>query len=450
MIKTITKNKTEFVLKAIFTKKGINKDVIQNKNIITEFISKKEAVIFLGDKNKFSKEDLVTLAKIIAKAKRGYQIDVPSLITQNVNEKFIVTSLVEEYILTNGDVFTLKTVKKEKPGDVNLLGLSKEGKETFKIATKESEMRNWVRSLQVQPLSELNSENYAVILKKELSKYKNLSVKVLDKKQIEALKMGLIIGVNKGSAHEAKVVIAEYKGNPSSKEKTVIVGKGIMYDSGGYALKPGRHMTGMKFDMSGTAIVAGAIRLIADNKPKANYSVVLPLTDNLIGKHAQKNDDVCISMNGKTVEINNTDAEGRLVLADGLTYAIRKLKATRLIDVATLTGAVITALGSTYTGAWTTVEKDWKEVEAAAAAKNELVWRMPFHADFERFIKKSPIADLRNTDMTGKGGSSSAASFLKEFTEGVPYIHFDIAGTADVNNNATGVLVKTLAELANA
>ncbi|MCK5867274.1 MAG: leucyl aminopeptidase family protein, partial [Mycoplasmataceae bacterium] len=236
---------------------------------------------------------------------------------------------------------------------------------------------------------------------------------------------------------------------PSSKEKTTYVGKGIMFDSGGYSIKTGRHMSGMKYDMSGSAIIAGAMKLISKNKPKANISAVLMLTDNSIGTSARSVDGVDISMSGKTVEVNNTDAEGRLVLADGITYAIKKLNTTRIIDVATLTGAVLVALGNTYTGVWTTEEKDWETVSKAAKVKDELVWRLPFHEDFDKYIKNSKIADLRNTDFTGKGGSSSAAGFLRHFTEGKPFVHFDIAGTADVNENATAVMTKTLAEAAN-
>lgn len=449
MIKITTKNKTQFVLKAAFDEKGLNKDVIKKVNTITEFISKREAVIFLGKKADFNKDTLISAAKLLAKTKRDLQIDVKTFITKNVNEAEVVTAITENYIYINGEVYTLKTKKKEEPSNINLINVTANGKKIFVTAKKETEVRNWARSFQVMPPNKLNSVNYADTLKKEFTKIKNVSVKVLNKKQIEELKMGLLLGVNRGSEYDARVVVLEYKGDPSSKEKTVLVGKGIMFDAGGYSIKTGKFMQGMKYDMSGTAIVAGAMKLIADNKPKQNISVVMPLTDNMIGTKAQTVDSVQTSMNGMTVEVNNTDAEGRLVLADAITYSVRKLKATRIIDVATLTGAILVALGHTYVGAWATDDKDWAKFAKAADAKGESVWRMPLHNDFIKYMKGSKIADLKNTDYTGMGGSITAAMFLKEFTEGVPYIHLDVAGTADVNDESTGVMIKTLAEFVN-
>ena len=450
MIKNTTQTKTQFTLTAVYDEKSLNKDIVKNQNQVTEFVCKKEAFIYLGKKDKVTVATMKAVSAILAKTKRDYQIKVETFVTKTVSEEEVVTQLVEQHILANGDVYSMKTKKKEKHATINLLGLSAKGKKAFATSKHETEVRNWVRSFQVMPPNVLNSVNFAQKLKTEFTaKHKNVSVKVLNKKQITELKMGLMLGVNAGSAFDPRVVVLEYKGNPSSKEKTTYVGKGIMFDSGGYSIKTGRHMSGMKYDMSGSAIIAGAMKLISKNKPKANISAVLMLTDNSIGTNARSVDGVDVSMSGKTVEINNTDAEGRLVLADGITYAIKKLNTTRIIDVATLTGAVLVALGNTFTGVWTTEEKDWNTVSKAAEAKGELVWRLPFHEDFDKYIKGSKIADLRNTDFTGKGGSSSAAGFLRHFTEGKPYVHFDIAGTADVDEVSTAVLTKTLAEAAN-
>lgn len=449
MIKQTKINKTLFLLKAVFDGKTLNQDVIKKKNVITEFISKKEAIIYLGDKTKYDKESLKTLATSLTNLNRTYQLDINTFVTKTIKEEDVIIEIVEKYILKNGEVYTLKADKKKTKTDLLLVGLTKSGKDIFKVTERESKAINFAKSFQMMPNNKLNSVNYADELNKIFTPIKNVSVKVLTLPDIKKLKMGLLLGVNRGSEYDARVVVLEYKGLPSSKEKTVAVGKGIMFDSGGFSLKGGGHMSGMKFDMSGTAILAGAMKLISFNKPKTNFSMVFPLTDNMIDKKAQTVDAVQTSMNGKTVEINNTDAEGRLILADGITYAIRNLKATKIIDVATLTGAVISALGSTYTGTWTTEEKDWELVQKSAKAKNELVWRLPFHKDFIKFMKKSPIADLRNTDETGKGGSSSAAMFLKEFTENIPYIHFDIAGTSEINGVAKGALVKTISEMAN-
>jgi leucyl aminopeptidase len=201
------------------------------------------------------------------------------------------------------------------------------------------------------PPNVLNSENFADEVKKDFSKIENVKCRILKRVDIEKLGMGLFLSVNKGSMHEPRLVVLEYKGNPKSKDISALVGKGIMYDSGGYNIKTGGHMKGMKMDMSGAAGVIGAMKAISQLKPKANFVVVAPLTDNRVNGDASMPDMIYKSMNGKTVEVNNTDAEGRLVLADAMTYAIREAKATNITTIATLTGAVLVALGETFTGA---------------------------------------------------------------------------------------------------
>ncbi|MCK5866907.1 MAG: leucyl aminopeptidase family protein, partial [Mycoplasmataceae bacterium] len=249
MIKNTTISKTQFTLKAVYDEKTLNKDIIKNKNQITEFLSKREAVIYLGKKDKVTIETTKIVGSILANVKRDYQIKVSSFVTNKVSEEEIVTQFVEQHVLTNGDVFTMKTKKKEKKITINLLNLTTKGKKAFATSKVETEVRNWVRGFQVMPPNVLNSVNFAQQLKTEfITKHKNIKVKVLNKKQITELKMGLMLGVNAGSAFDPRVVVLEYKGNPSSKEKTTYVGKGIMFDSGGYSLKTGRHMSGMKYD----------------------------------------------------------------------------------------------------------------------------------------------------------------------------------------------------------
>ena len=450
MIKIANQNQELVTLEAVFESKKIHQKVIKIKNHTTEFLDQNKALIYLGKKENFNLEGLKKVARVFKNLKRNYQIDITTFITEKISEKILVREITEAYILEKGNVFNLKTLQKKQKNNLFLLNLTKKGKEQFEVSKTETEVRNWTRSFQIMPPNILNSVKYANELEKEFKKVKNVSVKVLDKKQIKELKMELLLAVNKGSEYEPKVVIVEYNGKPSSKEKTVYVGKGIMFDSGGYSLKPATFIRNMKYDMSGTAIVAGAMKLIAKNKPKANVSIVMPLTDNMIGTKAQTVDAVWTSMNGKTVEINNTDAEGRLILADAITYSVRKLNATRIISVATLTGAMKHALGSAYTGTWTTNDKDWKLINFAAKQKGEKIWRMPFDKAFINGMKKSKIADLFNTNYSDfGGGSAAAAGWLKEFAENVPFVHFDVAGTADVQGNPSGVLVKTLAKFAN-
>lgn len=205
--------------------------------------------------------------------------------------------------------------------------------------------------------------------------------------------MDLLLSVNKGSMYEARVVIIEYNGNPESKEKTVYVGKGITFDAGGYSLKSPKFMLGMKYDMSGSAIVAATMKAIAQLKPKVNAAAIMCITDNRINGDASLPDSVYTSMSGKTVEVNNTDAEGRLVLADGLFYGATKLNATHLIDIATLTGAIVRTLGESHTGIWATSEQAWEDIKKASKIQHELIWRMPFDDDYEAFMKGSVVAD---------------------------------------------------------
>ncbi|UWD34174.1 M17 family metallopeptidase [Mesomycoplasma molare] len=450
MIKFIEKaTNSNFVLEAVFKNENLDKNIIAKKFVITEFISDKKAVIFLGDKSEFSVNDLDELSTQLSSLNRTFEVNLDSFVTENVSLSVIASRILEKNKFLNAKIYNVKTNKKEEEKELfvftkNLKEIEKELKNTEIIV----ESVNFARNLQATPPNICNSEWMAEEVKKQVSQFSNLKVTVLDKKEIEKLNMGLLLSVNKGSMYEPRLVVIEYNGNPDSKEKTVFVGKGITFDSGGYNIKTGRSMLGMKYDMSGAAIVASALNAIGQLNPKANVAAVLSITDNRVNGDANLPDAVWTSMNGKTVEINNTDAEGRLVLADGMTYAIRKLNATNVITVATLTGAILVALGTTYTGAFSTSDKLWSNIEQAAKSQNELVWRLPLHDDFSKFIKKSTVADLKNTDLTGNGGSISAAMFLKEFAEDKNFAHLDIAGTAETGEKPMGVMVKTLVQLA--
>ena len=449
MIKIGIKNKNLFTLKAVIGKKA-NSFVIKKEGFITDDVSKKNSYVYF--KKEILEKNLKTFASELAKKGRDYQVDITSFVSKKLDETKVITIFVDKYIFINGKgIYNAKTKKPDKLKDITLIGVSVVGKAAAKKAKLYAEVVNWTRNLQITPPNLLHSEKLASIYKKDLGVYKNLSIKVLNKKQIQEMKMGLLLSVNSASYYEARVVIVEYLGNPKSKEKTTFVGKGITFDAGGMNLKPGKHMLGMKYDMSGSAVAMGTMKAIAELKPKANVSAIVALTDNVISALASKPDSVYTSMSGKTVEVNNTDAEGRLVLADAITYAVRKMKSTRIVDIATLTGAVVLALGLTFTGVWSTTDKGWNDLNEAAKRANELVWRMPLHSDYFKFMKTSKIADMFNTDYTGYGGASSAAMFLTQFSENVEHIHLDIAGTATAGNKGEGMgpMVKTLVELTN-
>jgi len=232
-----------------------------------------------------------------------------------------------------------------------------------------------------------------------------------------------------------------------------LVGKGITFDSGGISIKPGEGMEKMKYDMAGGATVLGALRAIAALKPAVKVLAVIPLTENLPSGRAQKPGDVQIAMSGKSIEVVNTDAEGRLVLCDALHYA-RQLGATHLIDAATLTGAIVVALGNVHAGAFTNNQKFLDSFLASARAAGEKFWPMPLDDDYRDNIK-SEIADIRNTGKGRGGGAINGALFLKEFVGDVPWVHLDIAGTAWLEESQpglakgpTGIGVRTLVHFA--
>ncbi|AWX69615.1 M17 family metallopeptidase [[Mycoplasma] anseris] len=446
------KRNNDVLLKAIFEEDQLPEHLVKKQGAITEYLKDNLAYIYLGKKADLDYETLYDLAvNLPNQTPRNYQIELASFVGPKLCIKGVVDAFVKGLNFTNANLYNKKTfTKKVNSSQITLLieKPSEEVIEVFKKALILIEAQNFARNLGVTAPNDLNSEQLADYIVKDFKQYQNLKVKVLKRRDIEKLGMGLLLSVNRGSVYEPRVVVIEYNGDPTTNEKTVMIGKGITFDSGGYSLKPSRYMLGMKYDMSGSAIVAATMKAIAQLEPKKNVSAIMCITDNRINGDASLPDSVWTSMSGKTVEINNTDAEGRLVMADGLYYGATVLEATRLIDVATLTGAMVSALGSTYTGIWATSETAWKELKKAADMQHELVWRMPFDDDYAVNIKNSVVADLKNTDLSGLAGSCSAAMFLKEFTNEVEFIHCDIAGTNDIDEKPMFAMVKTLIQLA--
>lgn len=286
----------------------------------------------------------------------------------------------------------------------------------------------------------------------EVAERYGMEVEVLERADMEKLGMGALLGVAQGSANPPKMVIIKYQGCAKWENVISFVGKGITFDTGGISLKPAAGMESMVMDMGGAAAVIGAMDAIGRIKPKVNILAVVPMVENMPDGAAYRPGDVLTSMSGRTIEVISTDAEGRLILADAITYA-KKLGASYIVDLATLTGAVIIALGTHTTGAMTN-NKDWvNQVLQAADEAGELMWELPTF-DVYREQYKSRIADLKNTG--GRhGGTITAGMFLGEFAEDTPWVHLDIAGTAwqekgsDLNpTGATGVMVRTLSRIA--
>jgi leucyl aminopeptidase len=285
----------------------------------------------------------------------------------------------------------------------------------------------------------------------ETAKSYGLELEVLEEAEMKDLGMGSLLGVAQGSAEPAKLIVLRYTPKTASDETIAIIGKGVTFDTGGISIKPSDGMEKMKYDMAGGATTLGAMRAIAQLKPSVNVLGVVPAVENMPGGRAQRPGDVVRSMSGKTIEVINTDAEGRLILCDAISYA-RKLGATKIVDLATLTGAVSIALGDVYVAILGNNQEWIDQVMAASKRAGEKLWQLPLTSEYREQIK-SEIADIKNVGGR-KAGTITAAYFLREFVDDVPWAHLDIAGTAWNENGKshlavgpTGVCVRTLVSL---
>ena len=313
-----------------------------------------------------------------------------------------------------------------------------------------AEATNFARALVNEPANVLTPTELARRAEETAQSF-GLEVDVLDEARMKELGMGSLLGVSQGSAEPARLIVLSYTPNEASQETIAIVGKGLTFDSGGISIKPADGMEKMKYDMAGGATTIAALRAIAQLKPAINVIGLIGAVENMPGGRAQRPGDVVRSMAGKTIEIINTDAEGRLVLADVLAYA-RKLGATKIVDLATLTGAVSIALGDVYVAALGN-NQEWTEAVIEAGKRTgEKIWQLPLDKDYREQIK-SEIADIKNTGGR-KAGTITAAYFLREFVEDTPWVHLDIAGTAWADGvrphqakGPTGVAVRSLIKL---
>jgi leucyl aminopeptidase len=314
-----------------------------------------------------------------------------------------------------------------------------------------AEATNLARDLSNEPSNHLTPTGIAARAI-EVAKANKLEIEVLERGEMEKKGMGSFLSVAKGSAEPPKMIRMSYKGRKGDGYDLALVGKGITFDTGGISIKPAANMEAMKADMTGAASVIAAMGAIGKLRPKANIVAIAPCTENMPGGNATKPGDVVSAMNGRTIEVINTDAEGRLVLADGLCWA-KELGATHIIDVATLTGAVTTALGDVAYGLMTNNDDFCSKLEAAATAAGEKTWRLPMWKEYDEFIK-SDVADCKNTGTRG-AGTIVGAKFLEPFVGDTPWVHMDIAGvdmmSSDkgwVSKGASGYSVRAMINLA--
>ncbi|MCP5432552.1 MAG: leucyl aminopeptidase [Alphaproteobacteria bacterium] len=309
---------------------------------------------------------------------------------------------------------------------------------------------HFVRDLVTEPANILYPEEFARRVK-ELEAL-GLGVEILGPKEMKKLGMGALLGVAQGSVREARLVVLTWNGGPPDAKPLAFVGKGVCFDTGGISLKPPGGMEDMKWDMGGAAVVAGLMRTLALRKAKANAVGILGLVENMPDGNAQRPGDVVTSASGQTIEVINTDAEGRLVLADAVWYVQDRFKPQLIVDLATLTGAIIISLAHEYAGLFSNDDELARRLSEAGIAESEGVWRMPMGDAYDKHLA-SAIADMKNVGPR-EGGSITAAQFIQRFVKDVPWAHLDIAGTVWINEaralhdkGATGYGVRLLNRL---
>ena len=420
-------------------------------------------IIGLGEKTEYNFEGLrratAGIVKAIAKSysKVSMQLD-----------GFVVKSKVEESVTALSEAFYMTTYNfdkyQSKKSAPKLKTLFLESSQKATAAKKAqvaldqgkdiAESVNVARNFVNEPPNVLNSVTYAKEIEKDVkANLKGVKVKILGKAELKKEKMNMFLSVNNGSAHDARLVHLEYTPKKATKKTKHIafVGKGLTFDTGGYSLKPGGSMMNMKFDMAGSATVYGAFRAAVKLGLPVKISCFLGMTDNAVNEHATMPDSIVTARNGKTVEILNTDAEGRLVLGDVLSYA-SDMKPDAVIDAATLTGACLVALGSEVCAVLGNDKKLTDALLKAAGDADEYMWQLPI-VDEWREDMKGTISDLKNIGGSGFGGTAKAAAFLEEFVaKGVSWAHLDIAGVGDSQKHlpycpskgASGIIIRSL------
>lgn len=356
---------------------------------------------------------------------RAKKLKSTALLVSHVKD---LDAVFEGFLFRNYVFERFKKAKDPLVESVHAVGGGREVQAHFERALALCEGITLARDL-INDNAEHVTPTYLAGIAKRLAKDSKSRVRILNRKAIEKEKMGLFLAVNQGSALDPQFIVLEYRGDGRSKDHTVLIGKGVTYDTGGLSLKVSDSMKTMKSDMSGSACVLGVVRAAQALKLKKNITVVIAATDNAIGSRSYRPGDVFTGMSGKTVEVMNTDAEGRLTLADALTYTQKYLNPTRIIDVATLTGACVVGLGEGVCGLMSNDKKMEAAMVKASDKTGERAWPLPLPPEY-RQILDSPIADMRNVGVRW-GGAITAGIFLQEFVEkGMPWAHLDIAGPA--------------------
>jgi leucyl aminopeptidase len=448
-------------LKSFFTISEINsiKEIIKNsnlkKNIISLNLNSKKRIFLINTKKNINTYEIENLGAEFYEYIKNLSIKnlfINSLTLKKENENFI------SYFLHGLKLRSYEFNIYKSNIDKKLLNIYVFIKKFEKIKKNEIKFKaieigtSFARDLVSEPPNILYPKEYV----NRLLKLRKLGIKVTVYNELKLKKLGMnsLLGVGRGSAKESFLVTLEWYGNKKNKKSPLsFVGKGVCFDTGGISLKPAKFMEEMKYDMAGSAVVSGLIQSLAIRKAKVNTIGVVGLVENMPGGNAQRPGDIVKAFNGKTIEVLNTDAEGRLVLADALSFTEKKFKPKFIIDLATLTGAIIVSLGEEYAGLFSNNDELSKKLSDVGEKVNEKVWRLPLHKNYDKLMN-SNIADIQNINYSGGAGSITAAQFLQRFIEKTPWAHLDIAGmafskkAANLNpGGATGFGVRLLNQL---
>ena len=402
-----------------------------SKNLFVFELSSKKKIVLVSVKKNIKISDIENLgAEFYGRINYGknseYFINSDSIA---VNQKYFINHFLHGLKLKSYEFKKYKSKKDTREITISVLGKKNkpQPKDLLKFKALE-EGTFYARDLVSEPGNILHPDEYAKRLK-SLKKF-GLKINIYDKKKLKKLGMNALLGVGQGSIRGSYLVTVEWNGARNNSKPLAFVGKGVCFDTGGYSLKPAKFMEDMTYDMAGSAVVVGLMKSLALRKAKINAVGVVGIVENMVSGNAQRPGDIVKSYSGKTIEILNTDAEGRLVLADALTFTEKKFKPKFIIDLATLTGAIIVSLGSEYAGLFSNNDKLSKQLLEVGEKVEEKLWRMPLHKNFDKLIN-SKNADMQNINYVGGAGSTTAAQFLQKFIlNKTPWAHLDIAGMA--------------------
>ena len=415
-------------VKEINGKKGKISIIHSHKEILSDRI----LIAGLGKKNKLTSDVIRDVTGVITKKIHELKIKEFSIIIPDktsIDNNQIISSIVEG---ANLSLYEFDLFKKEKSNnkepDLTLLTLDKNAQKIIKDSIIISDAVKFTRDVANLPPNECPPMKLGEIAKKIANENK-MKCTVFSKNEIKSKGLGGVTAVGQGSKNEPKFIILEYRNGKNEQKPILLVGKAVTFDTGGISLKPGEKMDEMKFDKCGGCTVLGVMKAISELKLPINVVAIIPSVENMPSGDAFRPGDIIKLFNGKTAEILNTDAEGRLILADGLAYGIKHYQPSSVMDFATLTGACIVALGTNVAAIISNNTKFASKIKAASTKTSEEVWELPINDDYMDMVK-SKVADIKNLGMGRAAGTITAAAFLANSVGNVPWVHFDIAGTA--------------------